>query len=187
MSNYHYEKGAIHHDYHKEFTMNFKSADDAKSVLRELLKDDAEETDYEEVAEERSTVEETAGERPRRGRKQGVLFEDNDELKYWAERFMGFLNLHNKTGHNSVNTVQDNYINKTMVGFLLYWKRAQVIELSIKGGDCKGRQSYRFMTETCGIKSDTNIDIYNKFFIDRMNDKAYCDKCELLPIDDFIK
>ena len=40
MSNYNYEKGAIHHDNHKEFSINVKSVGDLKSILRELLKDD---------------------------------------------------------------------------------------------------------------------------------------------------
>ena len=52
MSEYYYENGAIHHDNHKEFTMNIKSVDDAKLILRELLKDNADETDYEEVDSE---------------------------------------------------------------------------------------------------------------------------------------
>lgn len=49
MSNYNYEKGAIHHDNHKEFSINVKSVGDLKSILRELLKDDEEEARFEEV------------------------------------------------------------------------------------------------------------------------------------------
>ena len=59
MSTYHYENGANHHDNHKEITINLKSTDDAKTILRELLKDDAEEADFEEVAEGEADVQDT--------------------------------------------------------------------------------------------------------------------------------
>ena len=49
MSNYYYEDGAKHYDHHKEVTVNLKSATDAKSILREILADDIEDTDYEEI------------------------------------------------------------------------------------------------------------------------------------------
>ena len=44
MGNYYYEGGANHYDYHKEVTVNLKSATDAKSILRELLADDIDDT-----------------------------------------------------------------------------------------------------------------------------------------------
>lgn len=60
MSTYHYENGANHHDNHKEITINLKSVDDPKAILRELLKEDAEEADFEEAAEGLTDVQDTA-------------------------------------------------------------------------------------------------------------------------------
>ena len=54
MSNYYYKDDAKHYDHHKEFTINLKSADEGKAILRELMKDDEEEADYEEVEEEQN-------------------------------------------------------------------------------------------------------------------------------------
>ena len=136
MGNYYYEGGANHYDYHKEVTVNLKSATDAKSILRELLADDIDDTSFEEVGEtnegvERPTareskestseeVEQPCTSKSGGGRRPESLFNDESITEDWAKKFNAFLNKHNKTGHQKINSQRNNYINKAMVAFLLY-------------------------------------------------------------------
>ena len=107
MSNYYYEDGAKHYDHHKEVTVNLKSATDAKSILREILADDIEDTDYEEIGFADEYAEQPATSEPIRtahrnsggGRKPESLFNDESITEDWAKKFNAFLNKHNKTGH----------------------------------------------------------------------------------------
>ena len=57
MSNYHYENGANHYDYHKEYSICVKSVGDARSIIKELLNDDEEEVHFEEVVPKEEVIE----------------------------------------------------------------------------------------------------------------------------------
>lgn len=200
MGNYYYEGGANHYDYHKEVTVNLKSATDAKSILRELLADDIDDTSFEEVGEtnegvERPTARESKestskeAEQPGAaksggGRKPESLFSDESKTDEWAKIFTAFLNKHNKTGHQKINSQCDNYINKAMVAFLLYWKRTGLI--TIGEGNYKGRPCFKFLTEKCGKESEISIETYNSFFINCMKSREYTDKCKGLCVEDFM-
>ena len=192
MSNYYYEDGAKHYDHHKEVTVNLKSATDAKSILREILADDIEDTDYEEIGFADEYAEQPATSEPIRtahrnsggGRKPESLFNDESITEDWAKKFNAFLNKHNKTGHQKINSQRNNYINKATVAFLLYWKRTGLI--TIKDGNFKGRPCFKFLTEKCGKESEISIETYNSFFISCMNNKEYTDKCKGLCVEDFI-
>lgn len=200
MGNYYYEGGANHYDYHKEVTVNLNSATDAKSILRELLADDIDDTSFEEVGEtnegvERPTARESKEstskevEQPCAGKSSGCrrpesLFNDESKTDEWAKIFTAFLNRHNKTGHQKINSQCDNYINKAMVAFLLYWKRTGLI--TIGEGNYKGRPCFKFLTEKCGKESEISIETYNSFFINCMKSREYTDKCKGLCVEDFI-
>ena len=200
MGNYYYEGGANHYDYHKEVTVNLKSATDAKSILRELLADDIEDTSFEEVGEtnegvERPTareskestseeVEQPGAGKSGGGRRPESLFNDESKTDEWAKIFTAFLNKHNKTGHQKINSQCDNYINKAMVAFLLYWKRTGLI--TIGEGNYKGRPCFKFLTEKCRKESEISIETFNSFFINCMKNTGYTDKCKGLCVEDFI-
>lgn len=192
MSNYYYEDGAKHYDHHKEVTVNINSTIDAKSILREILADDIEDIDYEEIgnadeSEERPSTNEPGRPAPRSsggGRKPDSLFDDESITEDWAKKFIAFLNKHNKTGHQKINSQRDNYINKAMVAFLLHWKKIGL--LSIDEGNFKGRPCFKFLTEKCRKESEISIETYNTFFINCMKDKEYIDKCKGLLVEDFI-
>lgn len=192
MGNYYYEGGANHFDHHKEVTINMESTSDVKSILREILADDIEDIDYEEIgnadeSEEQPSTNESGRPAPRSsggGRKPDSLFDDESITEVWAEKFIAFLNMHNKTGHQKINSQRDNYINKAIVAFLLYWKGKDLI--TIGEGNYKGRPCFKFLTENCGKESEISIDTYNTFFISCMKDKEYLDKCKGLLVEDFI-
>lgn len=192
MGNYYYEGGANHFDHHKEVTINMESTSDVKSILREILADDIEDIDYEEIgnadeSEEQPSTNESGRPAPRSsggGRKPDSLFDDETITEVWAEKFIAFLNKHNKTGHQKINSQRDNYINKAIVAFLLYWKGKDLI--TIGEGNYKGRPCFKFLTENCGKESEISIDTYNTFFISCMKDKEYLDKCKGLLVEDFI-
>ena len=192
MSNYYYEDGAKHYDHHKEVTVNINSTTDARSILREILADDIEDIDYEVVGDEGKVAEQSAtmeSERPAAnnsggGRKPESLFSDESKTDEWAKIFTAFLNKHNKTGHQKINSQCDNYINKAMVAFLLYWKRTGLI--TIGEGNYKGRPCFKFLTEKCGKESEISIETYNSFFINCMKNTEYTDKCKGLCVEDFI-
>lgn len=57
MSNYHYENGANHYDYHKEYSICVKSVGDARLIIKELLNDDEEEVHFEEVVPKEEVIE----------------------------------------------------------------------------------------------------------------------------------
>ena len=192
MGNYYYEGGANHYDHHKEVTINMESTSDVKSILREILADDIEDIDYEEIgnadeSEEQPSTNESGRPVPRSsggGRKPDSLFDDESITEVWAEKFIAFLNMRNKTGHQKINSQRDNYINKAIVAFLLYWKGKDLI--TIGEGNYKGRPCFKFLTENCGKESEISIDTYNTFFISCMKDKEYLDKCKGLLVEDFI-
>lgn len=192
MGNYYYEGGANHFDHHKEVTINMESTSDVKSILREILADDIEDIDYEEIgnadeSEEQPSTNESGRPAPRSsggGRKPDSLFDDESITEVWAEKFIAFLNKHNKTGHQKINSQRDNYINKAIVAFLLYWKGKDLI--TIGEGNYKGRPCFKFLTENCGKESEISIETYNTFFINCMKDKEYIDKCKGLLVEDFI-
>ena len=192
MGNYYYEGGANHFDHHKEVTINMESTSDVKSILREILADDIEDIDYEEIgnadeSEEQPSTNESGRPAPRSsggGRKPDSLFDDETITEVWAEKFIAFLNKHNKTGHQKINSQRDNYINKAIVAFLLYWKGKDLI--TIGEGNYKGRPCFKFLTENCGKESEISIETYNTFFINCMKDKEYIDKCKGLLVEDFI-
>lgn len=49
MSNYTYENGAIHHDHHKEMTINVSGKTDIAALMRAFMTEDAEETSFVET------------------------------------------------------------------------------------------------------------------------------------------
>lgn len=192
MGNYYYEGGANHFDHHKEVTINMESTSDVKSILREILADDIEDIDYEIVGDEGKVAEQSAtmgSERPAAnnsggGRKPDSLFKDETITNEWVNIFTAFLNKHNKTGCQNINSRRDNYINKAIVAFLLHWKKIGL--LTIDEGNFKGRPCFKFLTENCGKESEISIETYNTFFINCMKDKEYIDKCKGLLVEDFI-
>lgn len=192
MGNYYYEGGANHYDHHKEVTINMVSKSDVKSILREILADDIEDIDYEVVGDEGKVAEQSATmetDRPAPrssggGRKPESLFGDESITDKWATIFTAFLNKHNKTGHQKINSQRDNYINKAMVAFLLYWNKKGLIK--IEKGNYKGRPCFKFLTEKCGKASEISIETYNTFFINLMEDTEYISKCKYLLVEDFI-
>ncbi|MGM9733529.1 MAG: hypothetical protein ACI3YT_05370 [Prevotella sp.] len=192
MGNYYYEGGANHYDHHKEVTINMESQSDAKSILREILADDIEDIDYEVVGDEDKVAEQSATMESKippannsgGGRKPDSLFKDETITDEWANIFTAFLNKHNKTGCQKINSKRENYINKAIVAFLIYWKKKGLI--TIGEGNYKGRPCFKFLTENCGKESEISIETYNSFFINCMKDKEYTDKCKGLLVEDFI-
>lgn len=164
MSKYIYEDGAIHHDHHKEMTVNVSGKTDIAALMKAFMADDIE--DIEEVKEENSTTERLNNVTRRKGgRKPEELFIDGKTQEH-ADIFVRFLRNHNRSSEE-IDTSRKNFVNRAFVSFYHQWKKEGIVPKQPNGNAC-----YRFLKFECELSFQVDdIKTYGTFIKNLINDE----------------
>lgn len=116
------------------------------------------------------------------GRKKESLFVDEsaENRKTRADEFKDYLNKHNKTKDQRLNSSVSNYINQTFYAFLKYWKKQNIV-----ANITNGRACFRFLTEDCGIEATVGDSTYNSAFSNFEGNTVFMEKVKTIDVATF--
>lgn len=161
MSKYYYADGAIHHDHHKEMTINVSDKIDITALMKVVMAEDPNEM---MVPQEERVIKPS---NPRSGgRRKESLFKSksggkNEELtKAKASDFTNYLKEQGLID-TVIDTSRENEVNKAFVNFYIKWIAEENIAPQPNGNAC-----FRFLKEDCALEMASNESGYIKTYGD---------------------
>lgn len=116
----------------------------------------------------------------KRGRKQVSLFLDDSEenIQKRANEFMTCITKSHQ--QKLIETDKTNYINRAIVSFVNYWLKKSML---CHDSEKSGASIYRFLTDNCKIKPNTNEATYKSAYSKWIKNEEWKKKCysEIIP------